>query len=219
MTDLCRGPELTKDLVRSQPFLLLAVFVVSFGLNMHFERLSQQLIVMGQGAWQAQLGQFFVSILEGFSFLVIGTYHLLNKREATSWEQYFKRFIGPLTAESLRALARIMLWSLAFIIPGLIMYARLIFVQFIVVLDPNYFKNPNAVATALQMTKNCWIRLTLICLSLAVISGCIEFTPHLLKIENFFARAAFDLVSLIFSLFAFIITYLIYENIRTEKGA
>ena len=50
----------------------------------------------------------------------------------------FKNILNQSLIEELRALGSVMLWSILFIIPGLIRLAQYVFVPFIVTLDPKY---------------------------------------------------------------------------------
>jgi hypothetical protein len=54
-----------------------------------------------------------------------------------SW-QVLKRLVAPLTIETLRALARILLWACLFIVPGMYWYLRYQFVSYVVLFDPSY---------------------------------------------------------------------------------
>ena len=136
-----------------------------------------------------------------------------------SARDFLRKFIAPLTAESLRALTSILLWSLALIVPGVIMYCRLSFVPFVVILDPTYHTKPDALARCRELTRDCWMRLTFFLVALGVIDLLFELAPGLLNIESWMIRIPFDFCGFLFSLFSFLILYVIFDNLRLELDA
>jgi hypothetical protein len=217
--DLHKATRTTIEFTRQLFFPLVVLFVCSFVVNQYFEGLARDLNSSEQGPWIAQIGEFLASLIEQFALFMIGGYFLLRRTEALTWNVFFKRTLSPLTAESLRALTRILLWTLVFIVPGIVMFFRLTFVPYIVFVDPTYKSRPDAVARSLELTKPCWIRLTLLIVLINLFDGLFELAPNLLKIDDLFSRAFFDLAGFLFSLFEFILLYIIFENLRLASDA
>lgn len=214
LQDFNRAGLLTVRWIRELPILLAALFLFNFTTNQYFEYLGQELNSSELGPWPAQLGEFFSSLILGFALLMIGGYFLVSLKQKISWGEFFRRYTAPLTAESLRALTQILLWSLLFILPGMVMYCRLNFLPFVIFCDPEYDARPDAVARCKELTKNCWLRLTFIVLLFSIFDAVFELAPNLMRIENLFARGIFSLCSFVFSLFAFVLLYMIFENLR-----
>lgn len=212
--DFHRAGLLTVQWIRELPITLSVLFLLNFASSQYFESLGQELNSTELGPWPAQIGEFLSGLILGFALLMIGGYFLVGLRHKMTWSEFFKRYTAPLTAESLRAITQILLWSLVFILPGMVMYCRLNFVPFVIFCDPDYELRPDAVARSKELTKNCWIRVTLFVLVLSIFDAVFELAPNLMRIENLFGRGLFSLCSFVFSLFAFVLLYMIFENLR-----
>jgi hypothetical protein len=217
-SDFPKAMELTVDLARTHAVLIILFFVIGFALNQYLEWLGQILATSDQGPWPAQIAEFLAGLIEGFFLLMIGTFYLANQRTRQTWKEFNAKYLGPLTAESLRALAYICGWSLLFLVPGFIMYARLSVLPFVIVLDPEYDENPDGVKISREMTKHFWVQVSLLTLVLALVGGAFEIAPNLLHIEDLFLRAIFELANFIVSLFAFFLLYCVYDNLKARKG-
>ena len=216
--DLNRAGFLTVQWVRELPITLLVLFIATFSTNQYFEWLARELMNTEQGPWPAQICEFLFSLIEGVSLLLVGGYFLINLQRKMTWGEFFKKYTAPLTAESLRALTQILLWSLAVLIPGVIVYCRLTFVPFIVFLDPSYEAKPDAVGRSYELTRPCWGRITFAIFLLGALEGMFELTPNLLKVDNLVMRACIDLCGFLFSLFSFVVVYIIFENLLKEQN-
>ena len=217
--DFNRAGLLTVQWIRELPILLGVLFLLNFASGQYFEYLGQELNSSELGPWPAQIGEFLAGLILGFALLMIGGFFLVGLRRKMTWGEFFKRFTAPLTAESLRAITQILLWSLVFVIPGVIMYCRLNFVPFVIFCDPDYEQHPDAVGRCKQLTKKCWFRVTLLILVFSIFDAVFELAPNLLRVENLFARGFFSLCSFVFSLFAFVLLYMIFENLRKVQEA
>jgi hypothetical protein len=217
--DLPRTAALSAELVRTFPIMIGLVFFISFGLNRFFEEMARELAFSDQGPWMAQVCEFLVSLIEGFCVLLIGTYFLAFRKTTLSWKEFFKIHFNPLMAESLRSLASILLWSLFFLIPGFIAYVRLSLVGFIVVLDPTFKTNPDALKRSRELTRHCWIRLAGIIMLLTLAEAFFELTPNLLHVGDIFSSFVFECANFLCSLFGFCLLYVIFENLRHELDA
>lgn len=95
----------------------------------------------------AIIGQITTSLFEFVALTmlvplrVMGREHpnlLLSDNE--TFISFTQRHVTSLTAESIRSLAAVIIWSLLFIIPGIFKYIRYSFVPYVVVADPEYQK-------------------------------------------------------------------------------
>jgi fumarate reductase subunit C len=65
-----------------------------------------------------------------------------------------QKYVKPLTIENLRALAKMLLWSLLLLLPGLYQLIKLSFVSFVVLFDPKYHSGQvDALAESGRLTR------------------------------------------------------------------
>ena len=80
--------------------------------------------------------------------------------ERTTWKQishFFKHYMPQLIIETLRAWGKILLWSLLFILPGLVKYVAYVLVPFVVASSPRYDKGElDALETSKNLVKKHW---------------------------------------------------------------
>ncbi len=89
----------------------------------------------------AALGEILVSLVEFFVFTLLipqRVMELQRNEPAKSFGDFAAVHVKPLAAESLRALAVTILWTLALILPGVVKYLRFFLVPYVVVADPAY---------------------------------------------------------------------------------
>jgi hypothetical protein len=219
--DLSRSGLLTIEWLRTQPLMLLGLFIFSFACDQFFEDLGRALAQSDLGPWPAQIGQFLTNSIEGMVLFLLGGFFLINvQRKMGGWE-YLKKYTNPLTAESLRALTRVLLWSLVLILPGVVMYCRMMFLPFVIFFDPEYATHPDAVAITNTLTKKHWLQITLLVFAMSLGDGIFELIPNLLHIEDLVLRTCIALCGFVFSLFSFILLYMIFEHLMQgrEKGS
>ena len=71
-----------------------------------------------------------------------------------------RQHFGYLVKEEMRALGKSMLWGLLFLLPGAIRFFQLIFVSYVVLLDPSYQKGEvDALQRSWLFVRRVWIRL------------------------------------------------------------
>ncbi len=104
------------------------------------------------------------------------------------------------------------------LIPGFVMYCRLTLVPFVVFVDPTYRERPDAVARSLELTRHCWLRLTLLIILLSIGDAIFELGPSLLKIDDLFSRFIFELQRVSIPRFALLLMCLVFENLRAVPG-
>lgn len=217
--DFHRAGALVLRFLRFMPFPLGLLFIFTFASEQYFEYLSQLLNTTEQGPWPAQLGEFCFSVIESFAQLLLVGYFLVNLFQQTTWLEFFRRHLAPLTAESLRALTSILYGLLLAIVPGIVRYCRFYLVPFIVYVDPTYQSRPDALARAKELTDDCWVRFTFLILGLGALETGFELGPSLLKIDDLIPRLIFDFCGFIFSLYCLLVVYVVFDNLRAKIDA
>lgn len=98
-----------------------------------------------------------IEILLSLVVLAVVSIHLndtlAGKESRNPWEVLAAE-MKPLTIENLRALAKILLWGLLLVLPGIYQMLRYSFVSFVVLFDPNYRAGRvDALKESAQLTK------------------------------------------------------------------
>ncbi len=89
----------------------------------------------------ARLGPAIIDMILSLFLFFIVPLRILDselERPNTSLFLWAERDVWPLTLESLRAMGKVILWSILFILPGLYFYLRYLFVPFIVIFNREY---------------------------------------------------------------------------------
>lgn len=126
------------NVLKSVGIALFLITVIGVGLDQLITVKMENLLMNPQGTSQ------FIWILGLASLLLNLTYPLLFLLVALSGfsNQKVGSFVGrnwnQTMIEEMRVWGKSMLWSLVFIIPGLVQFLRLVFVPFIVTMDPKY---------------------------------------------------------------------------------
>lgn len=79
---------------------------------------------------------FFISILNP----VLSSLFTLAALKKEPLAETIRNYLKPVTIETLRATGSCLSWSLFLILPGVVRYLQLSFVNFVVLLDPEYLK-------------------------------------------------------------------------------
>ncbi|GEM_PF-2702175 len=96
-------------------------------------------------------GVLYLSLIFVFPILKQGLWFW--SRSILSFDHLFFKKIKYAIKESMRAMGSVIAWGLLFIIPGVIRYFQLVWVNFIVFLDPKYL---NDQVDALRQSKLLW---------------------------------------------------------------
>lgn len=135
--------SLFPPLVKRSLWLLLILFIGVEFLHHYFLLVTQLTKDIQSMNIYGLLGQLFTSLLEFVTLTMLIPLRVMeldNAQSPGSFWAFTQKHIGPLTIESMRALAMTILWSLLFIVPGVIKYIRYFFVPYVVVADPLYQK-------------------------------------------------------------------------------
>ncbi len=120
---------------------LLGVTICSEAMYQYFTYIAQNYRPPSGVNVPATLGDLVASLLEFIvlTMLIPQRVMELDRNDPPqSFIGFAKKYIKPLTAESLRALAMTILWTLVFIVPGIFKYVRYFLVGYVVVADPEY---------------------------------------------------------------------------------
>lgn len=121
--------------------LLLVVFLVSEGLIQHFTQMKLSTRHAMSVNYIAFIGEAFTALFHVIFFTFLVAQKVSEISDGSPREnlaRFALRHIWPYTLESIRALAKALLWSILFLIPGLFFYTRYFFVPFVVLKDPEY---------------------------------------------------------------------------------
>lgn len=183
--NLClkRAGEKFLPLLKNSWGFLLSLWILISLCTMYFEEVlkldPQRASIVGI---TATVGLIFTSILESFALLNVLPFRLDEIDRKIAPRQLgplIKKHVGPLTLESIRVAARVLLWILVFIIPGIIKQIRLSFVPFIVLLNPAYARGDiDALAESETRVKgHTWI-LFFVMLASFVFDAALEFLTY-----------------------------------------
>ncbi len=157
----------------------------------------------------AAIGQIFTSLIEflALNMLIPQRVMELDRNEPSrSFLEFARVYAVPLMAESLRALAMTILWTLVFILPGAYKYVRYFLVGYVVVSDPDY---KNGKVDALEESNRLVKGITLQLFMLIAILGFLEGWQSALR-ERFSLVEA-PLIAIITTVVFFVLNY--YANI------
>lgn len=120
---------------------LIGCFFLCEVLQAYFDNLNELMLVSTGYSIIGNLGKLSVALLEMAVLVTIVpklVIELESGKNLGTFLSFSKKHAWLLFLESLRALAVIFLWTLAFIVPGLFKYLRLSFVPYVVVADKEY---------------------------------------------------------------------------------
>ena len=204
--------------LRSSVWVLLPIWILFEIVDQYFS-MSAKLAMQGSSKrWVAQIGQLSTAITLNFIVILFLPIRLKDWQEGIrpyrSWVQIAHTHTWPLFVEGLRMTAYILLWSIAFIIPGIYKQVRYIFVPFVVLLDLRYQKGEvDALEQSAELTKGIfgWL-LTLFLASFVVDIGfemLLQIHPVLVHPA---ARVLMGGLTLLVSIYFYTIFYFMYDT-------
>lgn len=111
--------------------------------------------------WFFAIASFLVSLIFPLVLLMIGFFHLSRTLGGQhSWGSYLHSYFNLTIIETLRMWGKSLLWSLAFILPGIYRFFTLIFVPYIVCFSKSYQQGQwDALEESKRLVKKYWVRL------------------------------------------------------------
>lgn len=144
--------------LRSSLGVLLPLWILAEVTDQYFA-LAAKLALRGSPEhWMAQVGQLATAVTVSFVVILLLPVRLKDWQDGTrpyrSWTKIAHDYTWPLFVEGLRMTAYVILWSVAFVIPGIYKQVRYLFVPFVVLLDPHYQKGEvDALERSAELTK------------------------------------------------------------------
>lgn len=198
---------------------LLAVFIF-VQLHVQYFLFLMQLPLLDESTRMlCQLGVSASGLIESV-FLVmlipLRYNNLLNNEANQPFWPFFKKYIGPLTLEGIKMTALVILWTLLFIIPGVVKQVRWYFMPFVVMFNPEYERGHlNPLDQSNKLVKGSSWLIFLFGLAVFIASMLIQKTG---SIEGFsplpLQVACSSAVNMILSVY----TYLVFYKIYLEKN-
>lgn len=154
---------------RKVGLLLFVVGVLSTQIDQSISAQVEEALRNPQGMNTAVYFYGFLSLICSLFFpivlLLLSLWALRSAAQPASpesaWSRFshfFKHYLPQLVIETLRAWGKILLWSLLFIIPGVIRYFTYVLVPFVVVQSPGYDRGEqDALETSTSVFKRKWV--------------------------------------------------------------
>lgn len=181
---------------------------------MTFEWALVQLAPTLEGPWKIQVLAVVVDLLFGAMLLFAYGYALQNVAiAATTLDDFLKERMVPLVTESLLAFSRILLFSLLFIIPGVVYYIFYTFMPYIVFFDRKYHAGEvNALEESKRIVKSHFFRVTGFVVLTGAISLALELTPKVLGLTQWWLEIWFSAAVFYFGGLTFMLFYELYKR-------
>lgn len=216
--------QLTKQLALRQWKPLLFILIAGSVLTLWIEDTLANKLLPGEESirWALQLSLGIWDLFEGvFLFLVLswGIAHLRNLNRAVYEPHPFAQpYLTSFLAEYLRLLARVLLWGLLFILPGMYRYCKLMFVPYIALFSRHYRADQvDAIELSDQLTKKPFWLIVAVFVITTVLQIGVEFLPHLLPSLHIPpVRVAFMTLGLLIGVWTYSYIFLLFEKALEE---
>ena len=126
------------DILRRTWAPILVLATVMFPFAQFFEYMTNHPDQVPNGQMLGPVGSLLIAVFYSVTFLLIAPLRIresLLNRPNSSLSDFAQRHFNRLLVENLRAIASILLWTLALIIPGVYRQLRLYFVSYVVFFD------------------------------------------------------------------------------------
>jgi hypothetical protein len=217
--------SLSKKLGKARRQSLTVLFLIGFFINFYFSDLVETAGVKDDSTRiLASLAMGLADFAEGLILIFLLSYSLIEVQPLKG-PPFHDKPLNPLDlktfmAEYLRMMAHIILWSIAFILPGFYKYATLIFVPPITLFSAAYQKNQ---VDAIQLSKE--LAGKNLALILPVVFGLVllqigfELLPLATPLLHTLpARLIFALISFLLSIAAYAFVMVLFEQEMRKKA-
>lgn len=202
---------------RRSPGLLLFLLSMSVAVSLFIESLN----IDPQGQYNlwisGQLFQFSIDMMVSVTLFFLVPLRMLdeeaNRPNSNLW-QWGNRKIWPLTIESLRVAAKLLMWSILFILPAFYWYIRYLFVPFVVLLNPKYDSGEiDALEHSSQLSREIAWPLLALFLFIAVAEFSTDYLRNQLSgPSQFFMLVITSLLTLVLSLYSYAVVFELYRQ-------
>ena len=224
MNTLKQSTRLGVDLVREQALPLLILFGACTALSLTLEDVLHNLSHDQEDQrWMLQLGLGLVDLFQGVVQILMLSWGIPKVRQLTEahfMKQPFREgYLNSFAAEYLRTLGSVLLHGLLLIIPGLVRYARLIFVPFITIFAKPYRDGDvDAFDLSIRLSRGRLRVILALVLSSMAVQAALEVIPQSEMFHALPVRLGFNALSFLISVWLFAFTYLLFERAMEEHS-
>jgi hypothetical protein len=210
--------ELSKRTIEKFPLILFLTFLGTYFLNMAVESpfAAPQAELNDSVRIFSQMMLVLWSLIEGFIFFLVTVKvpvraDLMKHQVEAVWNK--ETWVG-LAAEPLRALMYIILWSLLFLIPGLIFYALYSFVMYVVLFSKEYQAgNEDALKLSKALVKPMFFSFALANLAFSGASSAFGMAPQVADVFNLIPlRVLCELIAFLISLYSYSLMRILFHK-------
>lgn len=216
---LSKATSLCGSLIRRQIKPLLFILLLGCVISLQLEDALRALGPTDDGSrWVMQLAMGLWDLSEGVLVFLILSWGLPHVHQFTAAglerRPFQEAYVSSFLAEYLKMLARILLFGLLFLIPGVVMYCWLIFVPYIALFSKKYRADSvNALTYSRELTAKFFGRIFNVFLVTTVIQLALEFLPHMYtSLYVWPARFAFMATSLLIGIWTYSYIFLLFEK-------
>jgi len=211
------------QMLRGRFLPLLGLFAVSNTISMSLEHLVSEL---GKGDDQLrlilQLSIGITDLTESFVLMLLLSWSIGEflplKTPPFEKDPFSKPYLSSFFAESLRQIGWVLLYGLLLIIPGFIVYCRLIFVPVIALFSEKYRKGEiDALQLSRKLAKGRTWLIAVVLLGTGFIQTAIEFIPNVfLQFHSIPIRILFQAASFSIAIWSYTFLFLLFKKALEE---
>ena len=202
----------------------MGIFLVSLGLSHMFYLQLNLMRAMGSDGMLQKLGVMCIEMLQSSLLILIVPIRVndrLKGQKPSRLVPLFIHFAWPLTIEGVRVLGQVMLWSLLFLIPGIVRFLRFILVPFVVLLDSKYQKEEvDALQQSSDLVKGHKLGLFVLVLFTFAFDFGFEIVTHFYGISEFPVWVVgFSLGRYLLNIFFYCLVFEVYRSLNQKLKA
>lgn len=171
-----------------------------------------------EGPWKIQLaGGLFDLMFSGIMLFAYGFSLFVLEHKSISLGEFLSERLSTLAAEGLIAIAKILMFSILFIIPGIIYYIFCTFLPYVVFYDRRVLDGDiRAIDQSKRIVKKHFFKIFGLVVLTGIISVLIELLPKILGTTVWWMEIWFSLLTFYFGGFLFMLFYGLYEKYKGE---
>jgi hypothetical protein len=214
----------SKRLFEAQPLALIGVLVASCTANLYLENMQQAMDSWAQDRVLILqvIGAMWSLCEAAFIFLILS--YAIPKVKPLREPLYVNDpFTEPVWnsfgAECLRMVASILLWTLCFIIPGIVRYCQLTFVPYIALYSRDYRNgNVDALKLSTQLARKCFWWIVIAIVGTFALQAFFEYLPKLVpELQSLVFRALCSVCGSLVGVWAYALNYMFFEKALEDK--
>lgn len=172
-----------------------------------------------QGPWKVQVaGGLFDLSFSAIMLFAYGFSLYLLEHKPIPLTQFLSERLSPMAAEGLLAIAKILMFSLLLIIPGIVYYIFCTFLPYVVFYDGRLLNGDiRALNESKRLVKKHFFKIFGLVVLTGFLSVVIELLPKILGTTVWWLEIWFSLLSFYFGGFLFMFFYGLYEKYKGEN--